>query len=179
MILGLVGTLGAGKGTVVQYLTSKGFAHYSASGYLKETLLARGIAPNRDSYSALAGDIRSANEAGLAKILYERCLVDGAQNAVLESLHDVGEAVFIKEIGGVLLGVDSDMEVRYERAVLRGSEKDHVTFEEFKTHMQREEEGVGPHNIRKALVLADHMIMNNGTIDELHNAVDQWLAKLQ
>jgi hypothetical protein len=36
-IIGITGTLGAGKGTVVDYLIKqKNFRHYSISGYLKE-----------------------------------------------------------------------------------------------------------------------------------------------
>jgi len=31
MILGITGTFGAGKGTIVEYLKTKGFSHYSVS----------------------------------------------------------------------------------------------------------------------------------------------------
>jgi len=178
MIVGIVGTLGAGKGTIVEYLKTKGFAHYSASGYLKDTLLARGIEPNRDTYSKLAGEIRGKDKAGLAKLLFEQSAVDGVSRAIIESLHDVGEAMYIQKVGGVLLAIDADMEIRYERAIKRGSEKDNVTFDKFKSEIEREEHGGGPHNIRKALELANYTIMNNGTKEELEAAVDAWLRSL-
>ena len=39
VIIGITGTLGAGKGTIVDYLVNKkSFYHYSVSGYLKEEL---------------------------------------------------------------------------------------------------------------------------------------------
>jgi len=35
LIIGITGTLGAGKGTIVEYLVkNKNFKHYSVSGYL-------------------------------------------------------------------------------------------------------------------------------------------------
>ena len=38
-IVGITGTLGAGKGTVVEYLTQqKGFKHYSARGLLNQII---------------------------------------------------------------------------------------------------------------------------------------------
>lgn len=177
MLIGIVGALGAGKGTVVEYLTTHGFRHYSASGYLKEQVLLAGEEPNRDSYSALASKIRTDNPAGLAKILYERYQTDGQGDAVIESLHDVGEVEFIHQMGGVILGLDADMELRYERARARNSEKDQVTFDEFKAHIEREENGGGQHNIRAALAMADHTIVNNGSIEELHAQIEDFLAK--
>lgn len=39
-IIGITGTLGAGKGTIVEYLKDKkGFAHFSVREFLKEILL--------------------------------------------------------------------------------------------------------------------------------------------
>ncbi|MCU0678435.1 MAG: hypothetical protein MUF19_02505 [Candidatus Pacebacteria bacterium] len=175
MLIGIVGALGAGKGTVVDRLKEKGFRHYSASGYLKEVVLSEGGTPGRDAYSAIATKIRTADEAGLAKILFERYTADGGGDAVIEALHDVGEAAYIKQVGGVLLGIDADIEVRFARAVARGSEKDNVTFAEFKSHIEREENGGGHHNIRAALQLADYTITNDGTIEELQEAVDAFL----
>jgi dephospho-CoA kinase len=175
MLIGIVGALGAGKGTVVERLKEKGFRHYSASGYLKEVVLSQGGVPGRDAYSAVATEIRNADEAGLAKLLHEQYTADGGGDAVIEALHDVGEAAYIKEIGGVLLGIDADIQIRYNRAIARGSEKDNVTFEEFKSHIEREENGGGHHNIRAALKLADYTIMNDGTIEELQEAVDAFL----
>jgi dephospho-CoA kinase len=176
MLIGIVGTLGAGKGTVVDYLKQKGFAHYSASGYLKELMIARNIPIDRDAYSRVSGEIRYLDPAGIVRVLYERMVTDGVQDAIIESIHDAGEAAFIKAMGGILLGVDADMLVRYDRIIIRGSEKDHVTFEEFTAQITREEAGGGHHNIRSVLGTADYLIENNGTLEELHAKVDDFLA---
>lgn len=179
MLIGIAGTLGSGKGTVVEYLKQKGFRHYSGSGYLKEVILARGETVDRDAYSKLAGEIREKDPAGLSRILYERILADGAEDVIMEALHDVGEAQFVKDAGGILLGVDADIPVRYERVIMRGSEKDNITFDDFKRQIEREEQGSGHHNIKAVLGMADAVLTNNGTIEELHLAVDAWLAEVR
>ncbi len=177
MVIGIVGALGAGKGTVVDYLKSKGFRHYSASGCLKEVLLSRGIEPNRDAYSQLAGEIRNQDPQGLTKVLYERYQKDGGGDAIIEALHDIGEVEYIKSVGGIVLSLDADVVVRYERAIARGSEKDNISFEHFKAQIEREEHGGGHHNIRAAMKLADVVLQNNGTVAELHAQVDAFLAQ--
>lgn len=178
MLIGIVGTLGAGKGTVVEYLKQNGWVHYSASGYLREVILSRGEVVDRDSYSKVAGEIRRADPAGLARILYERMLVDGAQQVIIESLHDVGEASFIKEVGGILLAVDASVAVRYERSIKRGSEKDNVSLADFTRHIEREENGTDHHNIRAVMTMADYVVHNDGTLDDLHAQIDAFLLTL-
>ncbi|HEX3095769.1 MAG TPA: AAA family ATPase, partial [Patescibacteria group bacterium] len=44
IIIGITGTAGSGKGTVVEYLVSKyGFKHYSARGFITEELVRRNL----------------------------------------------------------------------------------------------------------------------------------------
>lgn len=177
MLIGIVGALGAGKGTVVDDLKARGYRHYSGSGYLKEVLIERGVEVNRDAYSQLASEIRSQDPQGLSKILFERYERDGGGDAVMEALHDVGEVEFVKAKGGIVLGIDAELTTRYNRAVARGSEKDNISFEHFKVQIEREENGGGKHNIRAAMKLADYTIMNDGTMEELHKAVDEFIQK--
>lgn len=177
MIIGITGTLGAGKGTVVEYLKQKGFAHFSASGKLREILEDRGVPVNREAYSKLADEIRTADPQGLVKLLWTDLESSSEQGAVIEALHDVGEMEFVRSRGGIILGVDADIKTRYERIAHRGSEKDDVTFEEFKQIATHEEEGGGKHNIRAVLDQADYVIQNTNTPEELWAEVDIFLEK--
>lgn len=75
LIIGITGTIGAGKGTVVDYLTSRyGFKHYSVRKYLTELLQDQGIEPNRDHFTALANSLR---EKQLSQLYYRRTLSHG------------------------------------------------------------------------------------------------------
>lgn len=181
MIIGIAGTIGAGKGTVVEYLKSKGFAHFSSSDVLRRILTERGQEHSRLNMSNLANELMSAYSGGVLHFSNEYAIADGEANYILEALHRVSEGEYIKKIDGVILGIDADVEVRYERAIARKEGlKDEVTFEQFLQDSEREDEGKtgsGP-NIKAVIKMADYTIMNNGTIDELHKALDEFLQKI-
>ena len=178
MIIGIAGTLGAGKGTVVTYLKEKGFVHYSASGALREILRAGGLEEVRENMTTLADKLRSENPASPQHIIFEKFQIEKPEKAILEAIHSVGEVEYLKERGAIILGVAADLETRYKRISARGTSKDNVTFEEFKKIATHEEEGGGQHNIRAVLKLADYTITNNGTLEELHAQVDKILEQI-
>jgi len=177
MIIGIAGTLGAGKGTVVEYLKTKGFVHYSTSGMFKAILESQGQVARREAYTWLGDTFRTLGPAGPIAIQYEIAKHDES-NVIIESIHDVPEAEFLRNKDAIVLGVDVSLETRYERISSRGSEKDGVTFEQFKKIAIHEEEGGGKHHIRDVINMADHTIHNDGTIGELHAKVEEWLQTL-
>ncbi len=179
MIIGITGTIGAGKGTVVEYLKSKGFSHYSSSGILKDLLRERGLPPTRTHLSPLADELMTTYLGGVLSLSHERAQVEGAKDYILEAIHRESEAEYVRSIGGVIWGVDADLDKRFERTVKRGEgEKDQVTYEQFVEHAKREDEGEGSKaNIRQVLQKADMVFANNGTPEELFAQVDAALQK--
>lgn len=180
MILGVTGTLGAGKGTVVEYLKGKGFAHYSSSATLKALLTEQGLPLTRPYMSQLAHDLMQEFPGGVLQISYERAHKDGAKDFILEAIHRESEAAYVRSIGGIIWGVDADLRTRYERTHRRADgAKDDVTFEEFAESSKREDEGAGTTgaNIRAVLRSADVVFINNGTLEELHAQIDTALSK--
>jgi dephospho-CoA kinase len=180
MIIGVTGTLGAGKGTFVEYLIQKEFKHYSMSGFIREEILRREMPVNRDSYTVVGDDIRVEHGAGyIAQALCDRALQAGG-DAIVESLQTVAEASEVRQRGGLLWAVDADPRLRYERIQLRKSEKDDVSFDDFMQVEKKEMESDDPakHNIGSIMVLSDHTFHNDGTFDELRTQVDQALAAI-
>ncbi|PIY34687.1 MAG: hypothetical protein COZ08_00575, partial [Bacteroidetes bacterium CG_4_10_14_3_um_filter_42_6] len=60
VIIGITGTLGAGKGTLVDYLINKrGFAHYSAREFLIREITRQGLEVNRDTMTSVANKLRA------------------------------------------------------------------------------------------------------------------------
>lgn len=181
MIIGIAGTIGSGKGTVVEYLKQRGFAHYSSSDTLRAMLREEGKEDVRFNMSALANDLMQTYPGGVLTMSYERAQKDGAKDFILEAIHRENEAAYVRSIGGAILGVDADLKLRYERTKRRADgEKDNVTFEEFVESSNREDEGRGETgaNIRAVIASADAIILNNGTLEELHKQVDEALAKI-
>jgi len=178
MILGIGGVLGGGKGTVVEYLKDKyGFTHYSSSDLLIQMLEERGEVVDRDGMNRIANELRAQNPAGVPAKNYERYETEGdEEDVIFESLHSVPEADFIKSIGGIVIGVTADSDIRYDRILARGSVKDNVTKDEFIAQQKREEEGSedkNKSNIFSVIRQADFVIKNNGTLEELYAKVDK------
>ena len=179
-IIGITGTLGAGKGTIVDYLISHyGFKHYSVRGYLIEEALKRGMELNRDTYVVVANDLRSTyGPSYITDQLYLQAAENG-DNAVIESIRTPGEVESLRKHEHFLLfGVDADPEIRYERVVNRASETDQISFETFIENEQREMSSTDPNhqNIGKCMQMADHVFQNNGDFQDLYQQVEQVLG---
>lgn len=181
MIIGITGSFGAGKGEVVEYLTTrKNFNHYSASEFITEEIERRKMNIDRNSMIEVANDLRAQyGPAYIIEALYLRAKAHGG-DAVIESIRVKAEVERIKELGGIVLGVDADSKIRYERAYARKSPKDNVTYEEWILQEQKES---NPHDPTKqdifgALKESNYIISNNGTRDELYREIESVFKKI-
>lgn len=181
IIIGITGTIGSGKGTVVEYLTKKkNFAHYSARDFLIEEVTRRNLPIDRDSFTIVANDLR--REHGpffIALSLYNKAVTQG-KNAIIESLRTPGEVSFLRgKKVFFLLAVDADLKLRYKRIVKRNFSTDHVSFEKFKSDEAREMSSSDPNsqNIRACIDMADRLVYNDGSVEELYSSVDNALAE--
>lgn len=180
IIFGITGTNGAGKGTVVEYLKLKGFEHFSATALITEEIERRKMPVNRDSMIVVANDLRSKFGAGyIAEELLKRAY-ESSKNAIIESIRTIGEVNKLKEKGAILLAVDADQKIRYERNVKRGGNKDNVSFEEFCEQERKEMSSEDPNkqNLLACRKVADFVVENNGTIEELNKKIEEILRNI-
>lgn len=176
-IIGITGTLGAGKGTVVEYLKEKyGFVHFSVRDFLKEEVLRRGMELNRDSLTSVANELRAAHSPSyVTDCLYELAAAQ-PHDAVIESIRTPGEIDSLQAKSSFQLwAVDADPALRYKRAVLRNSETDHVSYETFLANEQREMTSSDPNkqNLSICISRADVVLQNNGDRESLYRTVDR------
>lgn len=176
LIIGITGTLGAGKGTIVNYLTGKkGFAHYSVRAYITEELLRRNLTVNRDNMVSVANELRAAHSPSyIVEQLYEQAL-SSHKNCIIESIRTPGEVYALKTKGNFyLFAVDAPAEIRYQRITQRASETDNVSFETFIENEKREMQSADPNkqNISRCIEMADFIFENYGSIEELQEKVD-------
>lgn len=181
-IIGIAGTIGSGKGTVVEYLTQcKDFAHYSSSGTLVELLEERGEFVDRDAMNRIADELRANRPGGVLAINLERAQKDKHDHVILEAIHSSGEADCVRAAGGIILGVDADVKIRYDRVSQRGTVKDDISFEKFLEQHQREDKGSGDahkSNILEVIETADYTVTNDGTLEELHAQLDEIVKQI-
>jgi dephospho-CoA kinase len=183
IILGITGTLGAGKGTIVDYLVQqKGFSHFSVRAFLLEKIRERELPENRDSMYRLANDLRTEFGASyVTDCLYAQAEKAG-KNSIIESIRTTGEISSLrKNRSFYLIAVDASPEIRFHRIRERQSETDDISFETFLADEQRETGSGDPgkQDLRACMAMADFLVMNNGTIEELDRQVDSILEMIR
>jgi dephospho-CoA kinase len=179
IIIGITGTLGAGKGTIVEYLVrEKGFIHFSVRSFITEEILRQGLPVNRDSMVVVANKLRADHSPSyIIDQLYQQALLTG-NNCIIESIRTPGEVQSLREKGNFLLfAVDADPQLRYERIVMRNSETDRISYETFVENEKREMQSNDPNkqNIGKCIEQADQIFMNNSSVEMLFGQVEESL----
>ncbi len=184
IIIGITGTLGAGKGTIVEYLVKeKGFKHYSARSFINEEITKRGLEINRDNMVLVANDLRAKyGPSYIAESLYQRAQKDGG-SCVIESLRTPGEIEALKNKGEFyMFAVDADIKERYNRIHQRNdAQSDKVTFEKFVAQEKREMTATDPNkqNLSKCIEMSDYKFNNSSTIDELYQQLNKVLQEIE
>lgn len=185
MILGITGTNGAGKGSVVEYLVEKkNFKHYSVRDLVVEEVLRRGIELNRTNIGKTATEMRTENKPEyFVATFIDRAKDTNEANVVIESIRTVAEAEYLQKHGGFLMAVDAPVEVRFKRITERGTVTDHVSFEEFRAQEDAEYTSKDPNDPNQMNVLAvigkaDVTIINDASLEDLEVKIEEILSGL-
>ncbi|HVX48035.1 MAG TPA: AAA family ATPase [Candidatus Saccharimonadales bacterium] len=141
-IIGIGGTNGSGKDTVGHLLADKyGYFFVSVTDLLRAELTRRGLPPAREHMRELSAEWR--REYGLGVLVDKAIKLYEEQGkeykgVVMASLRNSGEVDRVHELGGLVIWVDADPKVRYERvqknSALRGEARavdDRKSYEEF------------------------------------------------
>ncbi len=182
IIIGITGTLGAGKGTIVEYLINKwGFLHFSVRDYLLEIIDKEKLPQNRDSMVTVANSLRAKHSPSfITDELYKSAKASN-KNSIIESIRTPGEIYSLKEKGDFyLFAVDASPKTRFDRITIRNSVTDNIGYEQFIANEKREMNSIDPNhqNLQKCIQLADFVFDNDGSLENLHNQIEIVIKKI-
>jgi dephospho-CoA kinase len=183
IIIGITGHIGAGKGTIVDYLKNfKGFRHFSARTFITKEVEKRGLSVDRNSMTFVSNDLREKHSPSyIVESMYKEAKELG-ENCIIESIRTTGEVDSLRAIGHFfLLAITADLPIRYQRITLRGNETDHISFDTFIEHDKREAASTDPNkqNINACIAKADFVLNNNGDIETLYKEIEEVFEKIK
>ena len=179
-VVGLVGLQGAGKTEVAKVALSLGIPCLRLGEIVIAETRRRGLEVNEENVGRVANALREEGGEGvvarlslplLGEKLKERgvVVVDGIRS--LEEVEELRRA-FGKDLA--VVGVWASPSLRYSRIASRRREDDAGDYERFLEKERRELRwGVG-----EALALADHLLLNEGTLEELREKALELLRKV-
>jgi dephospho-CoA kinase len=177
-LIGLSGTNGSGKDTVGLFLAEKyKYLFISGSDMLREECRKRGLEVTRENLRTISAEWR--REFGLGVLVDKAVEVfnssqDMYAGLIVSPMRNVGEAQHIKDLGGTLVWVDADPEIRYQRVVgaNRGRDgEDNKTYDEFRAEEQAEMHPSDPNdpavlNMSGVREIADVQLLNETTLEQ-------------
>lgn len=180
MIIGLTGTMGAGKGIVAEHLKSMGFECHSYSQIIREEANLLGYDETRETLQSIANKIREqSNDRGvLTKILLKKIKSD---RVVLDGVRNLAELLALKQRSdSYIIGVKANQRLRFKRLKERTRFGDPITFKEFKEIDDKENKSIGKgQEIELCLKNADFIIVNNGSLGEIRKKVEDVLRQIK
>ncbi len=178
--LGLIGFNGSGKTAVCQYLKHRGYFVLSLSDVVREHAKRNNLPQDRDTLTNLANDLKAKH--GLTYFATE-CLKiadEKSSPVVFDSVRHPKEVDVLKDKGTLFIGIDSPIEVRYDRIKARKKDTDFIDFETFKAQDERERLGQSSgQNIEACLDQVNYHVVNDKELDSLYAKIDNILKKLE
>lgn len=169
-IIGVAGTNGSGKDSLGEILAKyHGYMFVSGADFLREEAKKRGLPIEREVLRTISAEWR--RKYGLGVLVDKAVKIFKQSNKKYKGLavspmRNPGEAQHIKDLGGVLIWVDADPKIRYDRISKRQrSTEDQKTFDEFLAEEQAEMQHSGDEatlSLSGVKAKADIFLENNG-----------------
>ncbi|MBL7058627.1 AAA family ATPase [Patescibacteria group bacterium] len=177
IVIGLVGEIASGKGTVANYLISKYNAvSFRFSTPLRDVLTRMHVDISRENMQTLSTNLRQCfGQDLLAKIIAKDVRQSSNNIIVVDGIRRMEDIKHLRVLPEFkLVHVAADLEVRHSRIILRGENEDDntKTLEQFKKDHEAETEL----EIPKVAVNADILIDNNITVEELYKKIDELIG---
>lgn len=177
-LIGVVGMPGAGKTEAVDYIASKGWPKVYFGGFMYDEMRKRNIEITPESQQVFREDFRAreGNDVFARRAIEEigRLAAAGQRRIVLDGLYSWSEYRALKHAYHSELEVIAIVAPRHARHHRLANRKERPFTEEESTMRDYTE----IENIEKGgpIAIADHYIINDSDLDNLHKKIDDILA---
>lgn len=175
-IIGAIGKNGSGKDEVLRYLSERYSVSSIATGDIVRSLAAEeGIDPTRENLRAISARVFGEKGPGaLVRTAAEEIARQGLPVAGISGVRSANDVRLLWGLDGrdvaLVHVVVTDDGVRFERMRQRAETRDPVNMRHFRELDRREE---GQFHLPEAATLADYTVANDGTLNDLHTAIDR------
>lgn len=181
LIIGIVGTSGAGKTTVAHYLKIKGFYSITLSEFIIKEAEKLGYKRIDKKVLQEIGNTMRRNQGSdiLARMALAEIKKRNVKKAVIDGIRNVLELSLLEKQKFFLLGIDADLIMRYERIVKRGDHRVE-NLEDFKKIEERENrlgaEKIGL-RVAECMKRAFIVLYNTSSRNKLFRKVDTFIKE--
>jgi dephospho-CoA kinase len=172
-IIGFVGHIASGKGAACDYFIERHDAGYHKFSTMLADLCDRLYLPhNRDNLIRMSECIRHEfGEDTMARVIAADVENDAHDIICIDGIRRLADIAELRKLPDfVLVSIDADVRVRFERLAARHEKIDDATktFEQFLADEQRPTE----RSIDAVAAEAHRTLANNGSIEKFHAALD-------
>ena len=178
-VIGILGPMGSGKTTAAKFIQDKfGYTLITMGDLVRKLAAEKGLPPTRENlqkiqkiYTSRYGDTYFINEVirEMRNKKLEKVIIDGMRRVcdVTVPLEEFKDNI-------LLILIDANPKIRFERIQKRGRPGAPKTFEEFQRQEKREFELF---NFTKSFSFAHVTIENNNGLDEFYRQIEEVAKK--
>ena len=174
----ITGMTGSGKTTLASYAKEHGYRVTTMGDVIRDLARERGLEPTPRNLGLVAKGIRrEGGDAAVAERCIEKLRREDAARVVVDGIRSMEEVKAFRDAFSdiLLLAVHSSPRTRFLRLKRRGRSDDPRSLEDF-SRRDRRELGFG---VGSTIALADHMIVNEDSLQELKRAFEGLMERLK
>lgn len=178
-VVGLMGAIGCGKGTVAEYLVNKyGFQMITIGDMVREEVKKRGLELTRELTTQVSEECRKKDPLFFMRKAVEKIKNSGHDKWIIDAMRQPIDIEFCKkEFPSIkLVLVDVSPKLRFERMLSRGRADMPKTYEDFLAQEKLERDKF---HLDVTFKQAMYVLKNDGTQEELHSNVDALMKQLK
>lgn len=173
-VIGIIGTIGAGKDTAGDYISGKlDIPSFQISSPLKKICAETGIEPIRENLIALGTKLADEHGDGY---LAEYIIQHMPDRAIITGMRQLGQIAVLKSLSKLtLMSIDANSSMRFERVKNNNKLGEASTIDEFIYREKAENSAPNAQRLFECMELADYHLINEGNFEDLYAKLDKIL----